>query len=149
MNPQLIIAALIAVAGFGTAWKVQDWRYNAKEKERAEQQLEKERIAAKAAIRRAEAVIEAQNAATNRERDLRGAAAGARAALVGLSDATDTAMRGAAASHAACLERTDTLGELLGTVAQAGAGMAEKADRHASDAQTLTDAWPTYNLPKE
>ena len=134
-----ILAAAIAATG---AWKVQDWRYNAKEKERAEQQLENERIAAKAAIRRAEAVIEAQNAATNRERDLRGAAAGARAALVGLSDATDAAMRGSAASHAACLERADALGELLGTVAQAGAGMAEKADRHASDIKTLIDAWP-------
>ena len=134
-----LLAAAIAATG---AWKVQDWRYNAKEKERAEQQLENERIAAKAAIRRAEAVIEAQNAATNRERDLRGAAAGARAALVGLSDAAATALRDAESSHAACLNRAHTLGELFLASTESHQRLAGAADRHASDIQTLLAAWP-------
>ena len=134
-----LIAASLAATG---AWRVQQWRFDAKEKERAELQLENERLAAKTALRRVEAVVTAQNAAAIRERDLRNDAAGARAALVGLSNATDAAMRDAATSHGACLERTSALGELLGTVAQAGAGMAEKADLHASDARKVIEAWP-------
>lgn len=134
-----ILAGAIAATG---AWKIQNWRFDAKEKERAELQLENERLAAKTALRRVEAVVTAQNAAAIRERDLRNDAAGARAALVGLSNATDAAMRDAATSHGACLERTSALGELLGTVAQAGAGMAEKADRHSIDIKMYQEAWP-------
>lgn len=142
MNPQLIIAALIAVAGFGTAWKVQDWRYNAKEKERAEQQLEAQRMVAAASRRQREDVIAAQNEAQVRANRLRMDAAGSRAALIGLSNATEQAMRDAALSHAACTERAHTIGVVLNQCAGAYQELGAVADRHASDVQTLIGAWP-------
>lgn len=134
-----LLAATVAATG---AWKVQDWRYGAKEAERAEQIFENERLAAKAAIRRQDAVIAAQSAAAIRERGLRNDAAGARVAAISLHDAAAAAMRDASVSHAACTERASALGELLGAVEEAGRSMAEKADRHALDAETLSAAWP-------
>ena len=134
-----LIAATVAATG---AWKVQDWRYGAKEAEHAEQQLENERLAAKGAIRRQDAVIAAQSAAAVRERNLRNDAAGARSAAISLHDAAAAAMRDASVSHAACTERASALGDVLGAVEAAGRSMAEKADRHALDAETLSAAWP-------
>lgn len=134
-----LVAATIAATG---AWKVQDWRYTAKEAERAEQQLENERLAAKGAIRRQDAVIAAQSAAAVRERNLRNDAAGAHVAVVSLHDAAAQALRDAATSHAACTERATAFSVVLGTMADAGREIAVKADRHASDAVMLRDAWP-------
>lgn len=134
-----LLAAAIAATG---AWKVQDWRYGAKEMERVEQELNDERVRAATQIRREEAVIAAQNQAQARARSLRMDADGARAAADGLRVATAEALRSAAASHAACTERADSLGKLLVTVEEAGRNMAAIADGHANDAQTLMDAWP-------
>ena len=142
MTPQIIIAAVIAATGFGAAWKIQDQRFDAKEKDYAQQALADQRSAATAAIRRTETVIQAQSAATVRDGVLRRDAAGARTALVGLSLATEQALRDAATSHAACTERARALGVVLGTVAAAGGAIAEKSDRHASDAKMMLDAWP-------
>lgn len=146
MTPQLIIAGVLfasgSVAGFGAAWKWQAYRMDAKELEHVQQQLANERSAATTAIRRTETVIAAQSAAAVRERNLRNDAAGARSAAISLHDAAAAAMRDAAVSHAACTERIGAIGELLGTVEEAGRSMAEKADRHALDAETLSAAWP-------
>ena len=133
-----ILAAAIAATG---AWKVQQWRFDAKEKERVEQELNDERVRAATQIRREEAVIVAQNESQVRTRRLRLDADAARAAADGLRASTDAALRAATASHDACLVRTDTLGELLVAVEEAGRGMAQKADLHANDARTLSDAW--------
>ena len=134
-----LIAASLAATG---AWKVQDWRYNAKEKERAEQQLENERMAAKSALRNSENVIAAQNEAQARARRNRLDADGARATADGLRDDIMRTRAEAATSLDACTLRANTLSELFGTVEAAGRGMAEKAGLHASDAQTLMEAWP-------
>lgn len=142
MTPQLIVAGVIALGSFGTAWKVQDWRYGAKEAERAEQVLENERLAAKGAIRRQDAVIAAQSAAAVRSAALRRDADGARVAAISLHDAAAAAMRDASVSHAACTERAAALSDVLGTVEAAGRAVSEKADRHALDAQMLVEAWP-------
>lgn len=130
-----------AVAGSGV-YKVQEWRYGAMEAERVEHQLESERIAAKGALRNADRVIEAQNKAEAHARGLRLDVAGARSAADRLSDEIAATARAAAASKEACIERTNTLGELFKDSANAYRDMAEKADRHASDAQRLSDAWP-------
>ena len=146
MTPQLIIAGVLfasgSVAGFGAAWKWQAYRMDAKELEHVQQQLANERSAATAAIRRTETVIQAQSAAAVRERNLRNDAAGARVAAISLHDAAAAAMRDASVSHAACTERASALGDVLGAVEAAGRSMAEKADRHALDAETLSAAWP-------
>ena len=134
-----LLAATVAATG---AWKVQDWRYGAEKAEHAEQQLENERLAAKGALRNADRVIEAQNKAEVHARGLRMAAAGARSAAERLSDEIAATTRAAAASKEACIERTNTLGELFKDSANAYRDVAEKADRHASDAQRLSDAWP-------
>lgn len=135
-----IISAAILAAAF--TYKIQDWRFSAKEKERVEQELNDERVRAATQIRREEAVIVAQNQAQARARSLRLDADGARAAADGLRVATAEALRTAATSHAACTERANTLGELLGAVEEAGRGMAQKADLHSTDLQTLMAAQP-------
>lgn len=134
-----LIAASVAATG---AWKVQEWRYGAKEAEHAEQQLENERLAAKGALRNADRVIEAQNKAEAHARGLRLDVAGARSAAERLSDEIAATTRAAAASKEACIERIGAIGELLGTVEEAGRSMAEKADRHALDIKTLIESWP-------
>jgi hypothetical protein len=144
MNLQLtIISSIISVAlSFSAAWRLQDWRYKSQEKDRVEQQLEDQRLATKAITRRDTAVIEAQNQSAIRERGLRLDAAGSRDALVGLSDAIDSALRDAAASQAACSQRAASLGDVLKASSNSYQGLAEICDRHASDVKTLSDAWP-------
>jgi threonine dehydrogenase-like Zn-dependent dehydrogenase len=146
VNPQLLIALAIAAAsllgGFGSAWKIQSWRYGAKENARAQQQLADERLAAKTAVRRIDNVIEAQSASVVRERDLRAAAAGSRSALVGLHDAAASALRAASASQSACTNRAAAISVVLDQCGAAYQELGAIADRHASDVKTLTDAWP-------
>ena len=134
-----LLAAVVAATG---TYKIQSWRYGAKEAEHAQQHLADERSAATAAIRRTETVIQAQSAAAARGAALRRDADSARMAAISLHDAAAAAMRDAAVSHAACTERIGAIGELLGTVEEAGRSMAEKADRHALDAGMLVESWP-------
>lgn len=134
-----ILAAALSATG---TWKIQQWRMDAKEKEHVEQILDAERRAAAKAIRNQETVIAAQSEAARRAADLRRDAAGAMAAADGLRSATDQTLRDAAASLDACTLRANALGELFITVEEAGRGMAQKADLHASDLKTLMDAWP-------
>ena len=142
MQIQLIIAALIYAIGFGSAWKIQSVRADAKEKEHVEQILADRRTAAASNIRRLDNVISAQDKATVRLVALRRDADASHWALVSLSSAADTALRSAQDSQAACLERAHTLRDVLGTMAETGGTIAAQADRHASDVQTLTEAWP-------
>jgi hypothetical protein len=142
MLPQLILAFALAAAGFGTAWQIQSWRLDAKESEHAIKLLAGEKLATETALRHAQALSDAQSKATARAAALRRDADGARSALDGLRDATATAMQIARTNHAACVERADAFGVVLGTMAKAGGELAAKADRHASDAQTLSEAWP-------
>lgn len=142
MSPQIIAAALIAAVGFGSAWQIQSWRMDAREKERAEQELVDQQLSAKAAIRRQEKVIEAVNASNVREVTLRRDAAGSRAALVGLSHAAEQALRDAATSHSACINRATAIRVVLDQCGAAYQELGTVADRHANDAKTLMDAWP-------
>ena len=146
MIPQLYIAIAIAVAssatGFGTAWKIQSWRAAEKENEIVQQTLLATQVAAKTAIRRADNIIAAQNNAALRDRVLRADAAGSRNALIGLSLAADEALRRAEATHDACLVTANAQNIVLNQCGARYRDLAETADRHASDTQTLIDAWP-------
>lgn len=142
MTPQLIVAGVIALGSFGTAWKVQEWRYQAEKAQHVEQQLANERSAATAAIRRTETVIAAQSAAAVRSAALRRDADGARAAVVSLHDAAAQSMRDAATSHAACTERSSALGDVLQASAERYRSLGETCDRHVSDIKTLIESWP-------
>ena len=134
-----LLAAVVAATG---TYKIQEWRYAAKEAEHAEQHLADERAASQAAIRRTEAVITAQSAAAVRSAALRRDADGARAAIVSLHAATEAAMRDAATSHAACTERALAIGDVLQASAERYRSLGETCDRHVSDVKTLMDAWP-------
>jgi len=142
MNIQLIIAALIAAGSFGTAWQIQSWRADAKEKANVEQTLRATQESAKTAIRRTDNVIAAQNNAALRERILRADAAGSRSALVGLSLAAAEALSRAEATHAACLVTANTQNIVLNQCSERYRSVAEDADRAISDRQTVIDAWP-------
>lgn len=128
--------------GFSSAWVVQDWRYKAKETDRVHTELLNTQANAAASIRRIDNVTQAQNEALLRNILLRNAADSARSALIGLSNATEAAMRDAKATHSACIERTDTIRTLLNACGAKYQELGEIADRLNNDRQTLLQAWP-------
>lgn len=142
MTPQLLIAALIAAAGFGAGWQIQAWRQNEKEKDHAEQKLVEVRQSAAADIRRLDNTITAQRAATTREVALRRDRDSANSKLERLRDALRSDMPGASSTGDACPVRADPARELFLACTEALVEMGGRADRHASDAQSLMDAWP-------
>lgn len=141
MNPQLLIAALIAAAGFGGGWQLQSWRYAAKENERAKQELIQVQTSAAVSIRRMDNIISAQNSANVRNAVLLRDLGAARSELDRLRT-TLAGLPGSSGPPEACANRATTEGKLLLNCAERYTELAGKADRHASDAQTLIEAWP-------
>ena len=146
MNPQIIIAAVITslgfAGGFGTAWKIQAGNINAKEAAYAKQELANVQQSAAADIRRLDNAITAQNQATARAVALRRDADLARTELGRLRLAVNSAVQTASTDPVACPERASALGDVLTELGRAGAELAAKADRHASDVKTLIAAYP-------
>lgn len=87
---------------------------------------------------------DARNEATKRDQVITRHAAAAGTAAEQLRIALDTIRRSRLPGDPAGPgdQRTDTLAELLGDCADRYRGVAEKADRHASDARTLSEGWP-------
>jgi len=144
MSPQLIIALVISGAslltGFGSAWRIQSWRMDAKEKEHVEQELADERQAAETRSEMQRISARAIRNGVDREVALRASAAGASLALVGLSGAVDTTLRDASTSLGACTDRATALGGLLLDSERDYIETSAKAGRHASDVKTCHDA---------
>jgi len=142
--PYNLLATLALLAGaFFSGWTTQGWHRDSLEKDNAEQKLAEVRSNAAASVRRVENVIQATNAAAARERGLRADAAGARNELDRLRDVLQDYERGTAGiPPASCPDRAIALSDVLQECAGRYSGLAEKADRHASDLQTLMDAWP-------
>lgn len=151
--PALIVALIIALAsagtGFGAAWKWQaaklttmELTHAKQEKQRAETDLENERLVAAARTRNDQAVIAAASAGVARGIALRRDSDATRGGLVSLRDDTQAFVRNAAAAPVTCPDRTATLGELFNTMAEAGAELAGKADRHTNDILTMREAVP-------
>ena len=141
MNPQLLIVAIIAAISFGSGWHLQTLRYTAKEHDREQQELAQVRDSAASSIRRADNVIAAQNAAAGRVLVLRRDLGNALSDLERLRNTLRTMPRDDA-STCPNTERNNTVRELFADCAAQLTDLAGKADRHASDAQTLIDAWP-------
>jgi hypothetical protein len=137
----IAIAAMVA-AGFLGGWQAQGWHRDSLEKDRAEQELVDQRLSAATAIRRTDNVIQAQNAATVREVRLRAAAADARTELERVRSLADEAVEAARNSHNACVERASALNDVFKGCSREVERVAEKADRHVNDVQTLMEAWP-------
>jgi hypothetical protein len=138
-----VAAMLLGLAlGFAGAWQVQNWRYAAQEKQRAELQVAMERESRTLDRKRSENVIEAQNAARLRDVALRRSADLARSELDGLRTQSADALRAASASHDACLDRARAFDAVLGNCAATYQELGATADRLVSDRKTLIDAWP-------
>lgn len=139
----LASAVLAGVSGFGIAWKLQGANITELKEDYAQQLLVNERANAATAIRRVDQVMAAQNAANVRADSLRADANSSRAALIGLSNATERALSNAAASHNACLVTATANSELLNLCSSRYRELGETSDRHVSDLKTLTESWPT------
>ena len=159
-KPALIAAAL--ATSFAAGWKVESWRTDAQVQRLMTRHAELQTAAAtkakdaEAAARAAEAknrateaalnqqIQDAQNAARTRETVLRRDADAARKSAVGLRDQL-SAIRSelAAASSEARADAAVALSLVLEQCSERYRGLAETADRHASDVKTLSDAWPT------
>ena len=133
-----LIAASIAATG---AWQIQNWRFDAKEKAHAEQKLAQVQLSAAADIRRMDNTIQAQRAATSRAVALRRDLDSSRSELERLRDTLARPVPGTSAAADACPERTDPARQLLAACATELQAVAGAADRHASDAQALVEAW--------
>jgi multidrug resistance efflux pump len=141
--PYNLIAVAVMLAGaFFSGWQTQGWHRDSLEKDRAKQELAQAQASAAANIRRTDNVIAAQNAAATRETMLRRDASSARSELERLrGDLSHSA--GPSISPEACRERTTALEDVLLSCAGRYSSLAEKADRHASDVETLMNSWPT------
>lgn len=92
---------------------------------------------------------EAIRNAHEREKTIRALSAASAASTASLHD-TITSLRNSlsGASLETAVKRADTFGKLLDQCQTEYRNMTERADRHASDAQTLSEAWPkSGNMP--
>ena len=134
-----LISASIAATG---AWQIQEWRFDAKEKAHAEQKLVEVRQSAAAAIRQLDNVLLAQNASAARAVRLRSDLDSARTELDRLRTALADSAGKDGAAPTSCPDRAATVSKLFLECSEQLTTLAGKADRHASDLRTLTDAWP-------
>ena len=148
--PQLAAFIGAVALGFGAAWNIQGLRVDALDVEFGQYRNEAEQnaIAAKDVALEKERFWrqEVENARINaqsREARLKRDVANAQSAVVGLrNDLSALRSRLATSTEASCLATADSLGILLGQCAEDYRAMAEVADRHAADVQTLTESWP-------
>lgn len=139
--------ALAAMAMFAWGWSSGGARVQA-QWDRAALAQQADRLAAEQAARATEQAMqqqlqEAEHAAAEREKKLRADYAAAHAAARGLRD-TISALRNELPDAAGTASRATagTALALLGECADQYRAVAEAADGHASDVQTLTAAWP-------
>jgi len=140
----IIIAA--ALAGWA-GWSVQGWRMGEQIAALKTAQAEAVNTATREAraqesarfkgVQDAQAAAQARAQAARRDADL------ARSELDRLRNDIAAARGGVPGESAtACAVRADAGGELLAQCAAAYSDLAAVADRHASDARTLIEAWP-------
>lgn len=136
-----LAAALLAAAlAAGGTWKVEEWRFASKEKDRVQAQLSQERLAAAANLLKEKAVVTALNSGKVRESRLRSDLASSGVAIDRLRDTASSALLAASTNLNACIALGATQNELLVGMAKAGERIATEADAWASDAQTLMEA---------
>lgn len=144
-----MLSAMMMLIGGGTAWKVQEARYEAKLSKLEHSMLLAEKASLEAVKAQDDAATaklrKATDEATKREQKLRNGMASLRRSGDGLRDtiarlAVATSEPDAAST--ADPPRAAAVGELLGECADEYRSMAEKAQRHADDAKMMFDAWP-------
>lgn len=148
--PQIAAFVGAVAVGFGLAWNLQGLKLDAIEMEfgRYRNEVEQNALAAKRAAMDKENFWrqEVENARINaiaREAQFKKDVASARAAAGGLRDDLRALhARLAISASPASLDAAVALGDLLVKCSDGYRAMAEIADRHAADVQTLTEAWP-------
>ena len=155
-NPMVLLALLAAAfvtgvtVGSSAAWYIQSIRIDKAETAHLRYAAEVEQnaiVAKRAALDREKFWLgDIENARINaqsREARLKRDVANAQSAVVGLRNELGTLQaRLATSTDETVLNAADSLGVLLAQCAEDYRAMAEVADRHASDVQTLTEAWP-------
>ena len=149
---ELLATAFVAgvTVGSSAAWYIQSIRIDKAETAHLRYAAEVEQnaiVAKREALDKEKFWLgEIENARINaqsREARLKRDVANAQSAVVGLrNDLSALRDRLAKSPVAACLDTADSLGVLLGQCAEAYRDVSEIADRHASDVQTLIEAWP-------
>lgn len=135
------LVALVLLAG--SHWKAYRAGENTVKAEWQTAQIEFDR----AARAKEQAIVKqlenARNEATKRETKLRADAGRARSESDGLrGDLAELRRQLPELDADACRVRADTLADVFNQCATRYSELAEKADRHASDAKTLMDGWP-------
>lgn len=142
----VLIGALAAGAIFGIHQFLEHERDIGRAEVRAEYATKL--AEAKEAARKREAELttqrdEAVSHANERDQTIRTVAAGGAAASLGLRDTLAGIRNGVPSAAVETLRQsTATLATVLGDCQARYRELAEKADRHASDSKTLSDAWP-------
>ena len=139
-----LLAAIVAAAGsFYVAWQMQAGNVSAVELKHANSVLEATNRTNDAWRGIVANSLSAAASAANREVDTRKRLDGARSERDGLQrDLEEATARLATATPAACLDRAAALSAVLNNCTGAYSELAGKAERHANDIQTLTEAWP-------
>ena len=139
------LATILAIfaSGATTAWKIQEWRQANKENQYAQAQLLQERSDAKTAIRRAEAVIVAQNADTVRQSVARRDSASNRALVDSLhDDIAGYKHQLATAPLDAVRNYVGAANLILDNCTARYSEMASAAQGHFLDTVKLQESWP-------
>lgn len=140
----LIIACLFSAAlSFGAGWQVQAWRHEALLATHIQQEADRAQQSQQAQQLRLEQALQAQNEATARVARLQSAATAARDELGRLRRASSGALLASQASPQACATATTAFDDVFQQCAEQLTAVSAAADQHASDVQTLSDAWPT------
>lgn len=150
MNPlalRVLVTAIGGVIAFCIGWSLNGWRLG-----QQIAKIERDQVAAAEAATEAARLKErvwnkqledARNEATKREAAIRADAVAARQSADGLrGDLAELRRQLPELAVDACRQRADALADVLSQCTARYSGLAETADRLASDRQTLMEAWP-------
>ncbi|MDD3965325.1 MAG: hypothetical protein PHD99_04755 [Candidatus Moranbacteria bacterium] len=146
MTPQLIIAAVLAAAGFaggfGVAWEWQASNIDQINLERKDEIISQQRTARATIERATNSLVAAQNKATDRAILLRRNDDLSRSALDSLRESSAAAVRAAANDLAACNRIAAAQSAVLNEGGELLQEVSRDADQCFSDLQLTQEAWP-------
>jgi hypothetical protein len=142
MNLTLISASIAFALGFGAAWQLQGHFILKAELEQKDARIERDRAYRAQAERHIATVATTQASAAKRVAAMAGVSDSNRTELQRLQSHTAESLRAAAGSLEACTAHSAAQGLVLNQCTSRLVEVAEVADGHASDAQTLMESWP-------